>query len=452
MKFTKLSIAALVLVALAGVLFWSNRHKPDETKASADSPPAILTLDQSTITRLEFKNKDAAPVVIARSNSGVWQITEPQAFSADQSVVSNILSSLSSLNSERVVDDKPSDVKQFGLDPPAAEVDITEKDNKSQKLLIGDQTPGGNAIYAMLAGDPRLFTMASFEKNSVDKTLNDLRDKRLLPVDPDKISRIDLVHKNQEIAFGRNKDSWQILKPKPLRADDVQVGDLARKLADARMNLSGTANDFPSSAKHLPDSASSAFARATPVATAKVSDPSGTQELQLRKSEEKDKETYYAKSSAVAGVYKVDPALAASLDKDLDDFRNKKLFDFGFQDPDKIEMHSGSKSYYLTKGGADWWGATGKKLDPDAAQAFISQLRDLSSTKFPDSGFAGPSIEVSVTRDGGKLIEKISIAKSGADYIARRENDPSLYQLEAGSVDELQKSADALKPAAPTAK
>ena len=71
-----------------------------------------------------------------------------------------------------------------------------------------------------------------------------------------------------------------------------------------------------------------AFARATPVATAKVTDQSGTQELQVRK----NKDTYYAKSSAVEGAYKVDSTLGQALDKGLDDFRNKKLFDFGFSD------------------------------------------------------------------------------------------------------------------------
>lgn len=444
MKFSKLSIATLVLAALAGTLFWSNRHKPsnDTANASSDNSPAILKLDQSSITRLEFKNKDAPPVVIGRSTSGPsWQITEPEALSADQSVVSNILSSLSSLNSERVVEEKPSDLKQFGLDPPAAEVDITGRDNKSQKLFLGDQTPGGSAIYTMLAGDPRLFTMASSEKNSVDKTLNDLRDKRLLPIDPDKISRIDLIRKNQEIEFGRNKDSWQILKPRPLRADDIQVSDLTRKISDARMDISSPEKDLKS-----------AFARATPVATAKVTDPSGTQELELRKVKENDKDIYYAKSSALAGIYKVDSTLGSSLDKDLDDLRNKKLFDFGFQDPDKIEMRSGSKSYYVTKGGPDWWDGDGKKLDADTAQSFISELRDLSATKFPDSGFTSPSLEIAVTSDGGKRIEKVSIAKSGANYVARRENESALYELDAGSVDALQKSADSLKPASAAAK
>ena len=238
MKFYNLILATVVLLALMGTMYWSDHRKPDEdaAKASADTSPAILKLDSSAITKVELKNKDAEPLVLDKNASGAWQIAQPKLLPADQIAVSNALSALSSLNSERLVDDKVSDVKQFGLDPPAAEVDITEKGNKSQKLLIGNATPTGNAIYAMLAGDPRLFTMPSYEKTSIDKSVDDLRDKRLITIDADKMSRIDLERKNQDIEFGRSKEEWQILKPKPLRADDVQVGDLARKLADAKID------------------------------------------------------------------------------------------------------------------------------------------------------------------------------------------------------------------------
>ena len=302
MKFYNLILATVVLLALMGTMYWSDHRKPNEdaAKASADTSPAILKLDSGAITKVELKNKDAEPLVLDKNASGDWQIAQPKPLPADQSAVSNALSALSSLNSERLVDDKVSDVKQFGLDPPAAEIDLTEKDNKSQKLLIGNATPTGNAIYAMLAGDPRLFTMPSYEKTSIDKSVNDLRDKRLITIDADKMSRIDLERKNQDIEFGRSKDEWQIIKPKPLRADDMQVGDLARKLADAKMDLGGSdasGND-----------AASAFAHAAPVATAKVTDQSGTQELQIRK----NKDTYYAKSSVVNGAYKVDASLGHS--------------------------------------------------------------------------------------------------------------------------------------------
>jgi hypothetical protein len=436
MKIPRLIVAAFVLLVLFGTLYWSGHRKTTDeaAKISADSPPAILKLDESAITKLELKKKDAEPIVLAKSNTSTWQITQPKPLNADQSAVSGELSTLSALNSERLVEDKASDLKQYGLADPALEVDIREKDNKMQKLLIGDETPAGSAVYAMLAGEPRVFTIASYNKTSIDKRLNDLRDRRLLTLNTDKIGRLELIRKQQVIEFGRNKDEWQILKPKPLRADSFQVGELARKLADARMDLSGSDKDLKD--------ASSAFARATPIAIAKVTDQSGAQELQVRKS----KDTYYAKSSVVEGAYKIDADLGQALDKGLDDFRNKKVFDFGFNDPDKIEMHSGSKAYFLTKSGTDWW-SNGKKMDPSGVEPFISDLRDLTANKFAESGFANAAIEVMVRSDGGKRVEKVSVAKSGNNYIAKRENESTLYELNTSTIDALQKAADDIKPA-----
>ncbi len=438
MKFRNLILAAVVLAALTGALYWSNHHKPSESTASASTPasPSILKLDSASVTGFELKNKDAQPIALAKNSSGTWQITQPQPLPADQTTVSNVVSSFASVNSERLVEDRVSDSKKFGLDPPSLEIDVMAKD-KTQKLLLGDTTPTGNAVYAMLAGDPRLFTMPNYEKTDIDKNLNELRDKRLITIDPDKISRIDLSRKNLQIEFGRSKDEWQILKPKPLRADDTQVGDLARTLASARMNLNGP--DASGSA------ADSGFAHATPVASAKVTDASGTQELEIRKS----KDIYYAKSSVVGGAYKIDATLGQAVDKGLDDFRSKKIFNFGFSDPDKIEMHSGPKAYFLTKGGNDWWSGNGKKMDPDSADSFVSQLRDLNASKFVETGFTAPTIELIVTSDKGKQVENVSIAKAGNNYIAKRANDPSLYQLDPGSIDELQKSADEIRPANP---
>jgi Domain of unknown function (DUF4340) len=445
MKIRGLIVAVVVFLILAGILYWSEHHKPaeDAAKVSADTPPAILKLDPSAITRLDLEKRDAKPIVLTKADSGEWKITGPQPLGADQAAVSGIVSTLSSLNAERLVEDKAADLKRYGLDQPAFELDITKKDNKTQKLLIGDDTPTGSAVYAMQAGDPRVFTMASYAKTSLDKSLNDLRDKRLLTVNPDKISRIELIRRNQTIEFGRSKDEWQILKPKPLRADSSQVGELARKLTDARMDLSS----------YDAKEAASVFAHATPLASAKVTDESGTQELQVRKSEAgkaqvgKTENGYYAKSSAVDGIYKITSDLGPALDKDVDDFRNKKLFDFGFGDPIKVELHIGAKAYLLTRSGENWW-QDGKKMDIGTVQSLISKLRDFTADKFLDAGFAKPAIDIAVTSEDGKRVEKVLLAKSNDGYVARRENDPAFYQLNSSSVDDLQKAADEVKPAA----
>jgi hypothetical protein len=435
MRIRGLIIAVIVFVVLGGILYWSEHRKPATETAKADTPPAILKLDETAIAKLEISRKNGEPIQLVKSGTGDWQITQPQTLNADQGTVSGILSSLSSLNSERLVDDKPANLAAYGLAQPAIEVDITGKDYKTNKLLLGDETPTGSAVYAMLAGDPRVFTISSYVKTRVDKNLNDLRDKRLLTMSSDKISRIELTRKSEEIEFGRNKEEWQILKPAPLRADSSKIEDLVRQLTDARMDFSGSGSDSSQT--------TASFAHGTPVATVKVTDQSGTQELQIRKV----KDTYYAKSSVVEGAYKVGSDLAQALDKNLDDFRNKKLFDFRYNDPNKVELHNGSKSYFLIRSGDDWW-SNGKKMDPTSAGLLVSRLRYLEAEKLVESGFTSPTVEVSVASDDGKRLEKVLIAKSGNSYLAKRENEPTLYQLTSSSVDDMLKAAEDVKPVA----
>jgi Domain of unknown function (DUF4340) len=444
MKIHGLAIAGLVLAALTGALYWSNHHKPaDTTAASADTPPKILTLNEAGISKIGLKRRGADQVVVAKDGSGKWQILAPKSFAADQSAVSGIVSILASLNSERLVEEKAGHLSQYGLSEPLLEAEVTEKENRTKKLLIGDDTPTGNAVYAKLEGDPRIFTIASYNKNSIDKTSNDLRDKKLLAVNPDRISKLELVASKRGLEFVRNKDQWQIVKPGPLRADSSRVEDLVRALTDAKMELDGSSSGSGDAQK-----ITSAFASSTPVATAKVTDESGTQELVVRKK----KDDYYAQSSVVDGVYKVSSVLGQGLDKDLDDFRNKKLFDFGFNDPLKIEIHDGSKAHFLTRNGQDWWSGEGKKMDIMSVQPLVEKVRDLSASKFVDSGYSTPAIELAVTSNDGNRLEHVLVSKNGEQWVAKRESEPGLYELDSKAVVELEKAADDLKPASAPSK
>ena len=112
------------------------------------------------------------------------------------------------------------------------------------------------------------------------------------------------------------------MKPRPLRADGSAVDGLISKLKDAKMDLTD-------------EDAAKKFAAATKVAVATVTDAGGTQTLEVRRDKDKN---VYAKSSAVDGVYKTSADVADALDKGVDDFRNKKVFDFGFSDPSKVEL------------------------------------------------------------------------------------------------------------------
>ena len=437
MKQGRLLVAALLLATLAGLFWWSNKKEAAATKASpAPTTTKIVEVPRDQIQSLTIEKAGAETIELKRTGSK-WSLTGPKALPADQDAVSSLVSTFASLTADKLLEDKPTSVEQYGLSKPSLSVTATKQDGKTVKLLVGDETPTNSGSYAELAGDSRVFLVASYNKTSLDKSENDLRDKRLLTFDSEKLSRVELTAKKTAVEFGRNKDQWQILKPKPLRADQSAVEDLVRSLHDAKMELNATDDEK----KTL-----SAFNAGTAVATARLTDVTGTQELQVRK----NKGDYYAKSSAVGGVYKVLSSVGSSMEKSLDDFRNKKLFDFGFTDPDKIELHDGTKSYFLTRSGSDWW-SNGVKMDEGNVGILVADIRALTATKLPDNGFTTPSVELTVTSDNGKRVEKVLIAKNGDRHVAKRENEPALYELGASAITDLQKAASELKPAPPPA-
>jgi hypothetical protein len=281
-----------------------------------------------------------------------------------------------------------------------------------------------------------VYAVSSSVKSSFDKSVDDLRDKRLLTFDTNKLTRLDLSSGKSNIEFGKNNQGdWEILKPQPYRADSFQVEELVRKMTDAKMDLSSSAPDA--------GKAASAFAAGHPVADVSVTDASGKQTLDVRK----NKDDYYAKSSVVKGVYKISSDLGKEVEKPLDDFRNKKIFDFGFSDPTKIDVQQGANGKLLTRSGTDWK-MNGKTMDPGTVQAFIDKLRDLSATKFVTNGFTAPELTVTVTSNDGKRVEKAEFAKVSDGYIARRENESALYQLDAKAVSDMLDASKAIKTAA----
>lgn len=441
MKPGRMLIAVVVLAGLAAAVVWSNRiEKAKESKPAADAPPKILSIKEDQVKQIDIKHRAGESTTVKFNDGGHWQITSPQALDADAGAVASITSAAANLSSERVVDSNATDLASYGLAPPLLEVDLTTKDGKTTKLDLGENTPTGSAVYAKLDGDPRLFTMAAFNKSAFDKTAKDLRDKRLLKFDQDKISRIELTAKKQTFEFGKaGATDWQILKPQPMRADSSLLDGLVIKLKGASMDTGVSDEDAKKAA--------AAFASAAVLAVAKVTDPGGTETLEVRKS----KDDYYAKSSVVTGVFKITKDLGDSLDQSPGDLRNKKIFDFGFSDPSRIEVKDGAKSAVYEKSGEKWTSA-GKTTDSTSVQAFLDKARDLSATKFPETGFTTPAVTLTVVSDGGKRTEKVEIAAAGANFIARREGEPSLYELDANAVKDLRQAAGDIREAQPDKK
>ncbi len=216
-----------------------------------------------------------------------------------------------------------------------------------------------------------MVTVATTVKTSLDKRPDDLRDKRLLTFDSDKLSRVELAAKGPAIEFGKNgQNEWQIVKPRPLRADGSAVDGLVTKLKDAKMDL--TAED-----------AAKRFAAAAKVATVTVTDAGGTQTLEVRRDKDKN---VYAKSSAVEGDLQGQrrpgrrPRQRAWTTSAI---RSSSI------SASAIPAGSSSRASTYTKTGESGR-PSGKTMDNTSVQNLIDKLRDLAATKFAEKGGGQP--------------------------------------------------------------
>ena len=440
MKPRSLLAATVLLAALSGVVWWAKKHpQAGTTPTTTTTSPKVVDIPSGDLEQIAIKKKNGSELVLDHA-SGQWQITQPEKLPADQDSVSTLTSALAPLTADSVVNNNAADGPKYGLAAPSMTVTVARKGGKSDTIEFGDDAPAGSLVYLERLSDPKIYAVSTSTKTSFDKTVNDLRDKRLLTFNNDKLTSVEVDSKKGPISFAKNNQGdWQIVKPAAYRADSFQVEELIRKLQDAKMDLSGSADDQKKAA--------ALFASGQPIATVKTTDASGTESLDIKK----NKNDYYAKSSVVTGIYKVSSDLGSGVDKTLDDFRNHKLFDFGFSDPTKIEFQNGSADSVYQKSGQDWK-LNGKTMDAASIQTVIDQLRDLSASAFPTEGFANPTLDITIVSNDGKRTEKVAFAKSRDKYIAKRENEPSLYEVSEKNVDDFVKAFNQIKPAPPTKK
>ena len=434
MKPLPLLIALAVLVILGGLVFYTEENPP----ASDDDKTPIVDLAQDSIQKVTVTRPGKDPIVVERGEDDKWNFAAPSTVPADQSSVNSWISSLASMKSDRVVEENIINWAPFGLTGQGTvQVEAEVEQGKTYRVIFGSQTPAGANIYARLDGDPRLFTVFQHVKNGFEKEVFDLRDKRLLQVD-DQVSRLMLKTSSGPIEFGKTgDDAWQILQPQPLRADNFTVGDLVRSVRSAEMMGVVEKGQEPGGLD---------FSRRT--AEVEVVDEGGAHTLLVAKGSD---DKYYAKSSDLEGVvFEISSTMAEGLDKKLEDFRNKKLFDFGFKEIAKLELRDGDTRVVVEKKEDKWFLASEeeRELDSGKVQTAIDKLRDLTAKSFTSDneadlgkyGLTAPLIEAKVALTEGSGDEVMISSPEKDQVYAARAGQPSTYEVETSAVKAIQQA------------
>jgi hypothetical protein len=138
--------------------------------------------------------------------------------------------------------------------------------------------------------------------------------------------------------------------------------------------------------------------------------------------------------------------LADALAKPAAQYRNTRLFDFGFDRPTRLEVKDGGTTRVFTRDDETWTEA-GKTLDSIGAQSLVDKLRELKAASFANAARGAVEVELSAVSNGGKTTERLLISKDGNTFVARRDGEPEYYVLDAKAVEDLRQAANDVKEA-----
>ena len=228
------TIVLLVFLVGIGAYIYFVESKRDPAAVDA-KPKAFVELSADTIEEIRIKNADGETSRVQRVGDG-WQLVEPSTAAADTGVVGTVTTDLASLEVQRVVDENPSDLKQYGLEPARVDVSFRLKDQKEfQQVLIGEKTPTGGDVFAKRPTEKRVFLISSFLDSIFNKTSFDLRDKSVLKFDRAAADRVEVVDGNSVLEFARTGMDWRIAKPISARADYAAIEGVLTRLGSTFM-------------------------------------------------------------------------------------------------------------------------------------------------------------------------------------------------------------------------
>lgn len=433
----KSTIALLVVLGgLTGYIYFVDANR-DPAAADAN-PQAFVELSAESIEELEIRN-DSDETSRVRRVDGNWQLVEPATADADGGVVGTVTSNLASLEVQRVVDENPADLTQYGLDPARVDVGFRLEDQQGfQHLLVGDQTPTGGDFFAKRPDETRVFLVSSFLDLIFNKSSFDLRDKVILRFERGTADGIEIEGESTHLQFAKTGTDWRIVAPIAARADYAAAEELMTRLSSTHMQriVAEEAGDL---GLHGLDQ---------PTMTATVTSGSSRATLLVGRADEDGR---FAKDVNRPAVFTVEESLLTDLAKDASEYRRKDMFDARSFTATRVETRRGDETLVFEKSGEGaeetWQNAAGQGVDTAQVEDLLTKLSNLTAQSFEETAHASletPALTVTVSFDGDGT-ETVTFGRSAIDVFAGRTDEPGSARVDTMAFDEALKAVDALQ-------
>lgn len=194
---------------------------------------SVLSFNPKTITQIHFERPQE---FTCQKLEGIWKITHPINISADSDQIESILTELHNLkvSTFEVDDDKVTPVlEKYGVIKPRIKLKISQ-DNGSIDFDIGSKVVNTHTqtnneegyVYVRSSNIGGIYTVSDKIIQLVDKTIHDVRDKRVMDFQREDTIKFEIEQGKQKIIGIKLDDSWELQSTQKILADPQAVSDL----------------------------------------------------------------------------------------------------------------------------------------------------------------------------------------------------------------------------------
>lgn len=373
MRFKALALSGLILCLLIVYLLFFEIPSAKKKSVGEIRSKKVLLFEEKDLKGFEVRS-DGYDISVERTDNVSWKITAPIRTEPDPEMISRFISLIGNIEAKRVVEERPSDIKIFGLVKPVMEILLRLKD-REESIILGNRGPIKNTLYIQKGGDDKILLVDDRLIEEIPDRFYTWRRKQVLHFDQTHVDEFRLTYKDRSFFLIKENDKWSLKKPIETAADQVEVNDLLSSLS--RLSV----HEFVDEGREdLIEKIS------PPILKAVLKISSEEKGVSFYLPTGRKKGIMYAFTANEDPIYMIDELLFKGLDKDLYRLREKQALDIKEESVAGIEIRKNNEIFRIVKEKDNWIidGKPEQKIDSPRITGLLNLLKDIRAERFVD--------------------------------------------------------------------
>ena len=325
MKFKGALGMTIALAAIGSYYYLIDIPSANKEKEAKEQSERIVLFEKNQVTNISLLFNDSK--ISLKKEEDSWNVTEPVKAKSDANEVDSLLNTIKDAKYSRIIEEAPKKLTPFGLKKPKLTLTLGLKEKGDTSIHIGNDSPIGSGLYIKLSNKPAVL-LSSISRKDLNKSVYELRDKRILNFSTDLISKVTINRGGTKISFKKKEDNWLI--------KSGELNSKAEKSEVANLLSSIDLGKIKSFVEEYPEDLTK-FGLGKPSIKITLREKENANSYILLIGTKKE-EFYYAKTETSKNVFSIETSLVNKFTKDPLSFLNKKVFDFSKKDITKFEI------------------------------------------------------------------------------------------------------------------